>query len=150
MKTFEQFFKHQNEEAKYDYGTDASVKYMKKMTPGEEVNEVLTVAQRRARGRQMRRLAKRIALKRKIKLRKVAGAEQLQKRAAKAAKQVLRKKIAGKRGEEYKDLSPQQKVMIDKMVQKRAGAIPKIARKLLPKIKKAEKERIKRLRTKDQ
>ena len=32
------------------------------------------------------------------------------------------------------------------MVQKRAGAIPKIARKLLPKIKKAEKERIKSLR----
>lgn len=137
---------HEQEEAKYDYGTDASVKYIKKMTPGEKIQEVLTVAQRRARGRQMKRLAKRIAIKRKIKMRKVAGAEQLQKRANKAAKQLLRKKIAGKRGEQYKELSPQQKVMIDKMVQKRAGAIPKIARKLLPKIKKAEKERIKSLR----
>ena len=26
---------HEQEEAKYDYGTDASVKYIKKMTPGE-------------------------------------------------------------------------------------------------------------------
>lgn len=137
-----------DEEAKYDYGTDASVKYMKKMTPGEKIQEVLTVQQRRARGRQMRRLAKRIALKRQRKLKRVAGAEQLQKRAQKAAKQVLRKKIAGKRGEEYKDLSPQQKVIIDKMVEKRAGAIPRIARKLLPKIKKAEKERVKRMRLK--
>lgn len=113
----------------------------------EDLNEVLTVQQRRARGRLMKRLAKRIALKRQRKLKRVAGAEQLQKRSMKAAKQLLRKKIAGKRGESYAELSPQQKVMIDKMVQKRAGAIPKIAKKLLPKIKKAEKERIKRLRT---
>ena len=28
------------EEAKYDYGTDASVKYMKKATPGQDVNEL--------------------------------------------------------------------------------------------------------------
>jgi len=62
----------------------------------------------------------------------------------------IAKKIAGKRGEEYATLSPQQKIIIDKMVEKRAGAIPKIAKKLLPKIKKAEKERIKRLRTKDE
>ena len=134
------------ENYKYDYGSPESVKLMKKMTPGQEVNEVLTVAQRRARGRLMKRLGKRIAIARKRKMRKVAGADQLQKRSMKAAKNVLRKKIAGKRGESYAELSPQQKIMIDKMVQKRAGAIPKIAKKLLPKIKKAEKERIKSLR----
>jgi len=134
------------ENYKYDYGSPESVKLMKKMTPGQEVNEVLTVAQRRARGRLMKRLGKRIAIARKRKMRKVAGADQLQKRSMKAAKNVLRKKIAGKRGESYAELSPQQKIMIDKMVQKRAGAIPKIAKKLLPRIKKAEKERIKSLR----
>ena len=122
------------------------MRLMKKITPGQNVNEVLTVQQRRARGRVMKRLAKRIAIARKRKMRKIAGAEQLQKRAQKAAKNILRKKIAGKKGESYADLSPQQKFAIDKMVQKRAGAIPKIARKLLPKIKKAEKERIKSLR----
>jgi len=214
------------EETKYDYGTDASVKHMKKMTPGEKLQEapdlirlikvlwskstqrdnykralevlkgviarkkketggklqhdlvyyaqeigkqfkgidarelakmygkvsesvneaVLTVQQRRARGRQMKRLAKRIAIKRMRKMKRVAGQDQLKKRANKAAKQLLRKKIAGKRGEDYKNLSPQQKFVIDKMVEKKAGAIPKIAMKLLPKIKKAEKERIKSLR----
>tara|TARA_A100001035_G_scaffold202762_1_gene162962 strand:- start:1274 stop:2347 length:1074 start_codon:yes stop_codon:yes gene_type:complete len=30
------------EEAKYDYGTDASVKYMKKTTPGQDVDEKIT------------------------------------------------------------------------------------------------------------
>ena len=127
---------------KYDYGSPESMRLMKKITPGQNVNEVLTVQQRRARGRVMKRLA----IARKRKMRKIAGAEQLQKRAQKAAKNILRKKIAGKKGESYADLSPQQKFAIDKMVQKRAGAIPKIARKLLPKIKKAEKERIKSLR----
>ena len=122
------------------------MRLMKKITPGQTVNEVPTAQQRRARGRVMKRLAKRIAIARKRKMRKIAGAEQLQKRAQKAAKNILRKKIAGKKGESYADLSPQQKFAIDKMVQKRAGAIPKIARKLLPKIKKAEKERIKSLR----
>ena len=131
---------------KYDYGSPESMRLMKKITPGQNVNEVLTVQQRRARGRVMKRLAKRIAIARKRKMRKIAGAEQLQKRAQKAAKNILRKKIAGKKGESYADLSPQQKIAIDKMVQKRAGSIPKIARKLLPKIKKAEKERIKSLR----
>lgn len=131
---------------KYDYGSPESMRLMKKITPGQNVNEVLTVQQRKARGRLMKRLAKRIAIARKRKMRKIAGAEQLQKRAQKAAKNILRKKIAGKKGESYADLSPQQKFAIDKMVQKRAGAIPKIARKLLPKIKKAEKERIKSLR----
>jgi len=132
----------------YDYGSPESVKLMKKMTPGQKVNEVLTIQQRRARGRVMKRLAKRIAIARKRKMRKVAGADQLQKRSMKAAKNILRKKIVGKKGENYAALSPQQKMVIDKMVQKRAGAIPKIAKKLLPKIKKAEKERIKSLRTK--
>jgi len=132
----------------YDYGSPESVKLMKKMTPGQKVNEVLTIQQRRARGRVMKRLAKRIAIARKRKMRKVAGADQLQKRSMKAAKNILRKKIVGKKGENYAALSPQQKMVIDKMVQKKAGAIPRIAKKLLPKIKKAEKERIKSLRAK--
>lgn len=117
-----------------------------KVSESVELDEVLTVQQRRARGRQMRRLAKRIAIKRQRKLKRIAGQEQLKKRANKAAKQLLRKKIAGKRGEDYANLSPQQKFVIDKMVEKRAGAIPRIAMKLLPKIKKAEKERIKKMR----
>ena len=36
------------------------MRLMKKITPGQNVNEVLTVQQRRARGRGMKRLAKRI------------------------------------------------------------------------------------------
>jgi hypothetical protein len=113
----------------------------------EDLEErVLTVQQRRARGRQMKRLAKRIAKKRAIKMKKIAGVDQLKKRANKAAKQLLRKKVAGAQGAKYAELSPQQKMVIDKMVEKKAGAIPKIAMKLLPKIKKAEKERVKKMR----
>ena len=131
-------------------GIDARelAKMYSKVAESVEINEVLTAQQRRARGRLMKRLAKRIAKKRAIKMKRVAQADQLQKRAMKQAKNVLRKKVAGKRGEDYANLSPQQKIVIDKIVQKRAGAIPKIAKKLLPKIKKAEKERIKSLRTK--
>ena len=58
----------------------------------------------------------------------------------------MRKKVAGDKGVNYKNLSPSDKINVDKRVQKKSALIQKIAKKQLPKIRKAEQERLKALR----
>ena len=110
---------------------------------------VMTVQQRLARKRMMKRIAHKIQRGKRIRAKRMADSERLIKRSRKAAKSVLRKKFAGKLGQEYKGLSLSQKVAVDKMVDKKAtpARIEKLARKLLPKVRKAEIERVKKART---
>ena len=100
--------------------------------------------------RKMRQSAKRTA-KRRAKIRKrkekfMKGKKQLQAKAEKQAKMKLRKKMLG--DVDWSSLSMQAKMQLDKRLEKKAGAIKKIARKLYPKVKQAEKERIQTLRQK--
>jgi len=115
-----------------------------------ELEEGLSVAGRRRRALIMKRLSKRIALKKKIKMRKFADAGQLKRRAQKAARRLLRKRLLGKKASAgaWAKLSPQQKIAIDKIVDKKKAVLPKIAARLMPKIKRAERERLKRLKLK--
>ena len=113
----------------------------------DEARRPMTVAQRQKRKIQMKRLAPVIQRKKKIAMRKKAGGEQLKKRARRAAILVLKKKAAGAKGGDYNKLSPTEKIAIDKMVQKKMGAVGKIAKKLMPQIRKKEAERIKALRS---
>jgi hypothetical protein len=108
----------------------------------DELNEKpLDPQQRRKRAIQMKRLAPKIAIKRKIALRKKASGDNLIKRAEKQAKNLIRKKMT--KGKDYKSLPYQARINIDKMVERKKGLIAKIAKKLLPKIKKQEIERMK-------
>jgi hypothetical protein len=108
----------------------------------------LSTAQRKKRAQLMKRLAPKIARIRKQKAKRQAGAEQLKKRAQKQAIQIVRKKVAGEKGIRYKDLSPGEKQSVDKMVAKKSGMVQKIAKKLMPKVKKGEQERVKAARSK--
>jgi hypothetical protein len=51
--------------------------------------------------------------------------------------------VAGRRGAEYATLSPSEKIQIDTQVEKRKGAIKKIASRLMPRVKAAEYARLK-------
>ena len=113
----------------------------------DEERKPLTLGQRMKRRILMKRLAPKIARKRKIKMRRKAGKEQLQKRARKAAIMILKKRVAGAKGADYKNLSPSEKIGIDKLVQKRLGAVDKIAKRLMPKILKKETERVRAMRS---
>ena len=108
----------------------------------DEARNPLTLAQRMKKRILMRRLAPRIARKRKIAMRRRAGREQLTKRARRAAVLLLKKKVAGNKGKNYKSLSPSEKIGIDRLVQKRLGMVDKIAKRLLPKMQKKETERM--------
>ena len=97
-------------------------------------------------GRRMKRLAPRMARMRKIRSKRMADPKRLERRARKAAIKILRKRFAGKQGQNYAKLSPGSKMSVDRIVQKKASVIPTLARRLLPKMRKAEMERLKRAR----
>ena len=104
----------------------------------------LTPQQRIARGRIMKRLAPKLAMKRKIAAKKKANPEKLKARAMKQARDVVRAKFV--KGKKDIDLSNSEKSQVDRKVEKKQAMIKKIAKKLLPKIKKAEAERVKNLK----
>jgi hypothetical protein len=104
--------------------------------------------QRRKAGLKMRRLKFKIARARKIKRKRMATMDMLQRRARRQARNFIRRRIAGKQGANYNMLSPSQKINIDKRVEKKAAFIKKLSMRLLPKVKQAELIRLRSARTK--
>ena len=110
------------------------------------MNEVWSMQRRRKQGQTMRRKANVIARARKRKLAKFADAKSLKKRAQKAARELLFKKLtAGKTKGEIE--SKQMLISIEKRLEKHKGKINKLAIKILPKIKKKEAERFKQMKS---
>jgi len=112
-----------------------------KMTE-ENLDEALSRAARRKRGLLMKRLAKRIAMRRKIMMRKKADIGRLKMRAHKKALLKVKHIVAGKR--DYNTLSIDQKMKIDDKAKTKKGLIDRLAKRLLPQVKQAEKERMQR------
>lgn len=102
----------------------------------------LTLAQRRKRALAFRRSKQKVIRGRKIAQRKMASSEKLKIRARRQAIKFIRRRVAGQKGKEYSTLSPAEKMQIDKRVQQRKAAIGKIAQRLMPKVRKAERERL--------
>lgn len=113
----------------------------------EEQRAPLTIAQRQKKARMMRRLAPKLARFRKMKAKRMADREKLLYRAQKAARNIIRKKVAGERGADYSALAPSEKITIDKLVAKKSAIIQKLAKRLMPKVRKAEIERLKQARS---
>jgi len=104
---------------------------------GEEVEtEALTIQQRLKKARQMKKLAPKIALGRKRAARKMANMETLKKRAKKQARNMIAKKLT--RGLSKGDLNMARRQDIEKRLDKMKPKIDKLAKKLLPKVRKAE------------
>ena len=115
----------------------------------ESLLEILNPVQRKEIARRMKRLAPKLARKREMAKKRMAKPAQLVKRANAAAVNMLRKKMAGKLGQNYANLSPVQKMSVDKRIEKKkASFVPKMRKKLMPGIRKAEKERLASLRGK--
>ena len=112
----------------------------------EEDRKPLTIQQRQTKARQMKRLAPKLARLRKMKAKRKADPEKLKMRAQKAARNIIRKKVAGERGSDYQKLSASEKITIDKLVAKKSAVIQKLAKKLLPKVRKQEIERLQQAR----
>jgi|11BtaG_2_1085332.scaffolds.fasta_scaffold00506_7 hypothetical protein len=101
----------------------------------------LNPAQRIARSRTMKRLMPKIQMKRKLAMKKKASFDQLKARSVKKATDIVRKKLA--KGD-YSSMTYSQKIQIDKKLEKKKGLIKKLSKKLIPAIKQAEADRIKK------
>ena len=106
--------------------------------------EVLNMQQRRKIGMRMKRLAKKIARSKARKKKRMKNPNELKIKANKQARSILFKKMSG--GKAAGQLSVGARIAIGKKLDKKKGAIAKLAKRLLPKVKKQEVERLARFR----
>ena len=111
------------------------------------MDEVLTPKQRMKRSVLMKRLAPKMAKKRAITMKRKAPSEVILKRAMVKARDILSKKILNNKSKS--DLGKGELENLEKKLGKKKSVIKKIAKKLLPALKKAEGERIAKLRGKE-
>lgn len=112
----------------------------------QEIVEELSLTQRIKRGHAMRKIKHKLKRGRDIRKKRMATGPRLQKRAERAALSFIKKKFAGKRGENYRELSPSAKMQVDKIVSGKKGPLKNIARRMLPDIRKKERDRLKSAR----
>lgn len=105
----------------------------------EEVDEALTQAQRQKAKANFRKNKSKIARGRKKAEKKLATKDQLVKRSQKQAREILTKRIL--KDKSKNDLSFAQRQGLEKKLDSKKAVISKIAKKLLPKVKKADVEK---------
>ena len=110
------------------------------------LDEVLTVAQRIKRGRIMRMKSKMIQRKRAFSMKKRASAEKLERRARKKARNFIARKYMG--GKSKDEMGYGELEYLEKKLSLKKAIIKKIAKRLLPQVRKAETVRLAKLRSK--
>lgn len=105
----------------------------------ESTDEALDFSQRRARARAMKKNKARIAMGRRRAAKKAANPEKIQKRAQRQARTQIFKKLS--KGVDKSELPPSRRKEIETRLDKMKPRIDKIARKLLPQVRKMDRER---------
>ena len=125
------------------------MKKFKELINELEEKKTMSLAQRRKAAQRMKKMTKTSSFKTKVakKARKIASPEDLMKRAQKKAKLKLITKMAID-SKKYSSMEPQQKMAIDKKLEKKGATIKKIAKKMLPALKKQEVEKVKKAKAK--
>ena len=105
----------------------------------EEVDEALTLQQRRARGRKMKLKRRQIEVGRKRALKRAADPKRLKSRAEKAARNAIFRRLA--KGKSRSEVPAQRKQEIERRMEKMKSRIQRLAIKLVPKVRQLDKER---------
>jgi len=114
---------------------------MKSFKEFNDANEALTISQRQKRKASFRKNKAKIMIARKKAAKKMASPEKLKSRAEKQARNLIIKKIL--KNKSKNDLSFAARGELEKKVAKKSAAIKKIAKKLLPMVKKADRAKMK-------
>ena len=131
-------------------GMDSSVREdinnitMDKFKEFIEMQEALNMQQRLARGRVAKRTAKKRARSAKKKQMRMKGPDDMLKKAGMMARNKVAMKLSG--GIPLSQLTISQKIQLGKKLDKKKAAIAKLTKKLLPSAKKAERDRIGKIR----
>jgi len=102
----------------------------------EPADEALSMTQRRLRSRTMKKYAARLKVGRKKASMRIADTKRLAKRAQRTARLAMAKKIT--KGIPKSELTPARKQEIEKKLDKMKPRISRLAKKMMPKIRKAE------------
>jgi len=113
----------------------------------EKLQEALSIRARRKLAQRMIRMARQMAVARKKARARFASNKNLKIRGQKLARSIFRKRLTGKRGQDYSNLGMADKVALDKMVDKQAPAIKKMVKRLMPAVRRAEADRLRSART---
>jgi hypothetical protein len=127
---------------KYGFKAQTLAKIKEDTTMEHEVDEALDAKQRMAKKMAMKKNKAKIKIGKKKALKKVANPEKLKKMAMKKARDMIAKKLV--KGKSKSDMGMAQKQGLEKKLDKKKSAIKKLAKKILPKIKKANKEKVKK------
>lgn len=122
----------------------AGMKLAEELEADGLLGEALSPIQRRKKALAAKRFKSRLKFARRRQSKRMASRKRTAKRAARASIRVMRKRLAGNRGKNYSKLSAIEKSAIDKRVQSRKGVLKKIAKRLMPKVRRAEIARLSR------
>lgn len=114
-------------------------KHIFQFTEEDDVDEALDTSQRLARSRSFKRNKAKVKLGRERAMRKTADKERLLRRARKAARMALFKKLS--KGESPSAVPFARRAEIEKRLDKMKAKIERMATKLLPQVRKKELER---------
>jgi len=109
---------------------------------GDQLDEVLSRQARIKRALMLRRFKHKIQRRKKMMRKKMATKEMLHRRSRRHAVKLVRKRFMGKKGEMYHKLGMADKIMIDKKLATKRTIIDRIAKRLLPKVRRAELVRL--------
>ena len=111
------------------------------------LDEVMSKMVRMKKARMMKVKGKQIARKRKIAMKRKANPAKLKTRAMKKARDMVVKKLL--KDKDKSDLSISGKENLEKRLAKKKAVIAKIAKRILPQVRKAENERLAKRREKE-
>ena len=105
----------------------------------KKVDEAMTVAQRIKSGQRMKKMSKRIQMAKKRSMKRAPSTEKLKLRARRQAKGALVSKWM--KGKQKGDLSFAQRQSVEKRLKKASGRIDTMSKRLLPDVRKQDRER---------
>ena len=108
---------------------------------------VLSIASRRKRSIEFRKRQPRLQRQKILALRRMANDLKLKRRSQEVARNLVRARVAGKRGQNYRKLTVNDKIAIDKMLQGREKLIKAVAKRVYQRVRKREVARVTRVRS---
>lgn len=117
------------------------------LTASLQERKALTVVQRQQRARQLKRIQPKLKRAKEISQGRLASNQKLQARAEAKARAFLKSRVSSRKDIPYAELTTAEKIQVDTAVAKKTKLIKRIAARLLPKLRKAEFERLKSFHT---
>ena len=117
------------------------------LTASLHERKALTIVQRQQRARQLKRNEPKLKRAKEISRARLAGPKKLQSRAEAKARAILKRRFSGRKDIPYAELTTSEKIQVDTAVAKKTKLIKRLAARLLPKLRKAEYERLKSFQT---